>query len=121
MKLWRSAANRSSSWQPLLREDGFWPEWSSNEPAIIFRSVGKCERNLKGQYDHQVELSIDDICALIEAISTDAIRESPEIIEAGFAGMEDAFIRMLACIKGLRPTVPPVPDTKLDGDILDSD
>jgi hypothetical protein len=121
MKLWRKAAYRSSSWQPLLKENRFWPKWSSTEPAITFESIDKQELNMKGRYDHQVEVSLSDICALLETLSTDAIRESPELVESGLAGTEDALIRILACIKGLKPAVPLELSDSLGDELTEND
>lgn len=116
MKIWRSPANKRSNWQPLLKEDDFFTAWSEVDSAVVFRSSDGFELNLKGRYDHQVEISMSDISMLLDTLSTDAIRQNPKLVEQGLAGAEDSLIRLLACVKGLKPYVPPEESTGWDSE-----
>jgi len=107
MRFERKASNKKSWWQPQTDETPFCPDWSERLKTVCFKAYRQHARNLEGEFDFRVVMTLEEAAWLISELADSALRNAPDALEAALTGKADDLVRLLACASGLKPVLPP--------------
>jgi hypothetical protein len=103
MQMRRSGSEKFHRWTTIIPNRKPVICWDAQTNALVARAWGVQDIYQKSYYDFDIMLTFEDIAAIVDRLSAEAIPGVPRVIHEAFKSHLTALIRLLTCASGSVP------------------